>query len=148
MGRLRGEPTGEIGRTIQVDRRAPDPFQALADSLEFLGDVAKATGKDPLGDGPLEVTQDDSSSSAFLSALSRTSFPRTETSSAAASAAATPFANSQIRNAQRLVEAGEPSSQVARDLGMSRATLYRQVAALPTARPTPLSPWVPSCPYG
>ncbi len=40
------------------------------------------------------------------------------------------FTNSQIRNAQRLVEAGEPASQVARDLGMSRATLYRRVAAL------------------
>lgn len=41
------------------------------------------------------------------------------------------FSNSQIRNAQRLVEAGEPASQVARDLGMSRATLYRRIAALP-----------------
>jgi len=38
------------------------------------------------------------------------------------------FTNSQIRNAQRLVEAGEPASQVARDLGMSRATLYRRLA--------------------
>jgi len=43
------------------------------------------------------------------------------------------FTNSQIRNAQRLVEAGEPASQVARDLGMSRATLYRRIAALPAA---------------
>jgi len=41
------------------------------------------------------------------------------------------FTNSQIRNAQRLIEAGEPASQVARDLGMSRATLYRRIAALP-----------------
>jgi len=41
------------------------------------------------------------------------------------------FTNSQIRNAQRLVEAGEPASQVARDLGMSRATLYRRIAGLP-----------------
>lgn len=40
------------------------------------------------------------------------------------------FTNSQIRSAQRLVEAGEPASQVARDLGMSRATLYRRIAAL------------------
>jgi DNA invertase Pin-like site-specific DNA recombinase len=40
------------------------------------------------------------------------------------------FTNSQIRNAQRLVEAGEPASHVARDLGMSRATLYRRIAAL------------------
>lgn len=43
------------------------------------------------------------------------------------------FTNSQIRNAQRLVEAGEPASQVARDLGMSRATLYRRIASLPAA---------------
>ncbi len=43
------------------------------------------------------------------------------------------FTNSQIRNAQRLIEAGEPASQVARDLGMSRATLYRRIAALPAA---------------
>ena len=42
------------------------------------------------------------------------------------------FTDSQIRNAQRLVEAGEPASQVARDLGMSRATLYRRIAALST----------------
>lgn len=40
------------------------------------------------------------------------------------------FTNDQIRNAQRLVEAGEPASHVARDLGMSRATLYRRIAAL------------------
>jgi len=40
------------------------------------------------------------------------------------------FTDSQIRNAQRLVEAGEPASQVARDLGMSRATLYRRIATL------------------
>ena len=43
------------------------------------------------------------------------------------------FTNSQIRNAQRLIEAGEPASQVARDLGMSRATLYRRIASLPAA---------------
>jgi len=40
------------------------------------------------------------------------------------------FTNSQIRNAQRLVDAGEPASQVARDLGMSRATLYRRISTL------------------
>jgi DNA invertase Pin-like site-specific DNA recombinase len=34
--------------------------------------------------------------------------------------------DSQIRNAIRLVQAGEPAAQVARDLGMSRATLYRR----------------------
>ena len=38
------------------------------------------------------------------------------------------FTDSQIRNAQRLITAGEPASQVARDLGMSRATLYRRMA--------------------
>lgn len=40
------------------------------------------------------------------------------------------FTNSQLHNAQRLIETGQPASQVARDLGMSRATLYRRVAAL------------------
>lgn len=33
---------------------------------------------------------------------------------------------SQIRSAVRLVEGGEPAAQVARDLGMSRATFYRR----------------------
>lgn len=37
---------------------------------------------------------------------------------------------SQIRNAIRLVENGEPAAQVARDLGMSRATFYRRRDAL------------------
>ncbi|WP_270264404.1 recombinase family protein [Kocuria marina] len=41
------------------------------------------------------------------------------------------FTDSQIRNAQRLVEAGQPAAQVARDLGMSRATLYRRLGNLP-----------------
>jgi DNA invertase Pin-like site-specific DNA recombinase len=36
---------------------------------------------------------------------------------------------SQIRSAVRLVEGGEPA-QVARDLGMSRATFYRRSRAL------------------
>jgi DNA invertase Pin-like site-specific DNA recombinase len=36
----------------------------------------------------------------------------------------------QIRNALRLVESGEPAAQVARDLGMSRATFYRRSRAL------------------
>src|SRR5699024_3689499 len=40
------------------------------------------------------------------------------------------FTDSQIRNALRLVEAGEAATQVARDLGMSRATLYRRLKAL------------------
>ena len=34
--------------------------------------------------------------------------------------------DSQIRSALRLVDAGEPAAQVARDLGMSRATFYRR----------------------
>ena len=38
--------------------------------------------------------------------------------------------DSQIRNALRLVESGEPTAQVARDLGMSRATFYRRSRAL------------------
>ena len=40
------------------------------------------------------------------------------------------FTEGQIRNARRLVEAGESASQVARDLGMSRATLYRRMDKL------------------
>ena len=42
------------------------------------------------------------------------------------------FTDSQIRNALRLIEAGESATQVARDLGMSRATLYRRIRELPT----------------
>lgn len=38
--------------------------------------------------------------------------------------------DSQIRNAVRLVESGEPAAAVARDLGMSRATFYRRSRAL------------------
>ncbi len=40
------------------------------------------------------------------------------------------FTDSQIRNALRLVESREPATQVARDLGMSRATLYRWIPEL------------------
>lgn len=40
------------------------------------------------------------------------------------------FSDSQIRNARRLLEAGEPATHVARDLSMSRATLYRRMAEL------------------
>ena len=36
------------------------------------------------------------------------------------------ISDSQIRNALRLVDGGEPAAQVARDLGMSRATFYRR----------------------
>lgn len=41
--------------------------------------------------------------------------------------------DSQIRSALHLVEGGQPTTQVARDLGMSRATFYRRSRAL-TAR--------------
>ena len=43
------------------------------------------------------------------------------------------FTTSQIANAARLIDAGEPATQVARDLGMSRATLYRRLRQLPPA---------------
>lgn len=38
--------------------------------------------------------------------------------------------DSQVRSALQLVEGGTPASQVARDLGMSRATFYRRSKAL------------------
>jgi len=38
--------------------------------------------------------------------------------------------DSQISNARRLIEGGEPAAQVSRDLGMSRATFYRRSRAL------------------
>lgn len=40
------------------------------------------------------------------------------------------FTDSQIRNAIRLIDGGEPAAQVAKDLGMSRATLYRRIQGL------------------
>ncbi|WP_298590593.1 recombinase family protein [uncultured Kocuria sp.] len=40
------------------------------------------------------------------------------------------FSGSQIRNALRLIESEEPVAQVAWDLGMSRATLYRRIREL------------------
>ncbi|GAA1347194.1 recombinase family protein [Arthrobacter roseus] len=40
------------------------------------------------------------------------------------------FSDSQIANARRLIEQGQPASHVARDLRMSRATLYRRIANL------------------
>lgn len=40
------------------------------------------------------------------------------------------FTESQIRNASNLIESGHPAAQVARELGMSRATLYRRVNEL------------------
>jgi len=44
------------------------------------------------------------------------------------------FTNSQIENARRLTAGGEPAIQVARDLGMSRATLYRRIAGIEAQR--------------
>ncbi|MEX5258107.1 recombinase family protein [Kocuria arenosa] len=41
------------------------------------------------------------------------------------------FTDSQIRNAVRLIDSGEPVTRVARDLGMSRATPYRRIRELP-----------------
>ncbi|MEJ1815929.1 recombinase family protein [Clavibacter michiganensis] len=41
------------------------------------------------------------------------------------------FTDSQIKNAARLIDAGESTAQVARDMGMSRATLYRRLRRLP-----------------
>jgi len=38
--------------------------------------------------------------------------------------------DSQVRSAIRLIESGTPAAQVARDLGMSRATFYRRSKAL------------------
>lgn len=38
--------------------------------------------------------------------------------------------DSKIRSALRLIEGGDPAAQVAQDLGMSRATLYRRSKTL------------------
>lgn len=40
------------------------------------------------------------------------------------------FTDSQILAARKLIRAGEPAAQVARDLGMSRATLYRRLTEI------------------
>lgn len=47
------------------------------------------------------------------------------------------FTDRQIKNAARLIESGQPAAHVARDMGMSRATLYRRMEAL-SASTTPL----------
>ncbi|RFA11705.1 hypothetical protein B7R22_18255 [Subtercola boreus] len=45
--------------------------------------------------------------------------------------------DSQIRGARQLIDGGEPMAQVARDLGMSRATFYcRSRALAPFAEPS------------
>jgi DNA invertase Pin-like site-specific DNA recombinase len=49
------------------------------------------------------------------------------------------ISDSQIQNALRLVQAGEPAAQVARDLGMSRATFYRRTRDLRTPGATELT---------
>jgi len=35
--------------------------------------------------------------------------------------------DSQVKNAARLIDAGEPAAQVARNVGMSRSTLHRRL---------------------
>lgn len=40
------------------------------------------------------------------------------------------FSDRQIRNAHSLIQSGQPAAQVARDMNMSRATLYRRMDAL------------------
>lgn len=40
------------------------------------------------------------------------------------------FSDRQIKNAYSLIQSGQPAAQVARDMGMSRATLYRRMDAL------------------
>lgn len=40
------------------------------------------------------------------------------------------FTDSQVMNARRLIDGGQPGTQVARDLGMSRATMYRRMAQI------------------
>ena len=42
------------------------------------------------------------------------------------------FTPSQIQNTQRLIDAGESATQIAKDMGMSRATLYRRIAVTNT----------------
>lgn len=43
------------------------------------------------------------------------------------------FTDSQIRSAKQLIDAGKSATQTAKDLGMSRATLYRRINELPDA---------------
>lgn len=43
------------------------------------------------------------------------------------------FTDSHNRNALRLIESGELASQVARDLRISRTTIYRRIRELPTS---------------
>lgn len=41
------------------------------------------------------------------------------------------YSDSQLRTAWRAIEGGEPAAQVARDMGISRATLYRRLERMP-----------------
>lgn len=40
------------------------------------------------------------------------------------------FTDSQVRNARRLIDGGQSGTQVAQDLGTSRATMYRRMAEI------------------
>ena len=40
------------------------------------------------------------------------------------------FTDSQVRNARQLIDGGQTGAQVAKDLGMSRATMYRRMAEI------------------
>jgi DNA invertase Pin-like site-specific DNA recombinase len=48
------------------------------------------------------------------------------------------FTRSQLEKARKLIDGGEPATHVARDLGMSRATLYRRLNQLETG-PRPVT---------
>jgi DNA invertase Pin-like site-specific DNA recombinase len=43
------------------------------------------------------------------------------------------FADSQVKSAARLIDAGEPAAHVARDMSMSRATLFRRLREIETS---------------
>ena len=54
--------------------------------------------------------------------------------------------DSQIRNARRLIDGGEPAAQVALDLGISRATLYRRARTLGLLPDQPVDNTLPGDP--
>lgn len=47
------------------------------------------------------------------------------------------FTERQIQSAAHLIEKGQPATHVARDMGMSRATLYRRIRQLPAGEALP-----------
>ncbi|GER23986.1 hypothetical protein NCCP1664_24810 [Zafaria cholistanensis] len=53
------------------------------------------------------------------------------------------FTNSQIHDARRLIDAGQPATHVAPDLGMSRAALYRRMAELDARQRVVKQAWHP-----